>query len=82
MLNGSGTGSNLQDVVSELETAGYNVTRTGSTNTTTKTTIINKRDVSDTLIKQIQNIVDSSTVQNSTSSSSKVDLTVIIGTDY
>ena len=82
VLNGSGTGSNLQDVVSELEAAGYNVTRTGSTNTTTKTTIINKKDVSDTLIKQIQNIVDSTTVQNSTSSSSKVDLTVIIGTDY
>ena len=82
VLNGSGTGSNLQDVVSELETAGYNVTRTGSTNTTTKTTIINKKDVSDTLIQQIQNIVGSSTVQNSTSSSSKVDLTVIIGTDY
>ena len=82
VLNGSGTGSNLQDVVSELETAGYNVTRTGSTNTTTKTTIINKKDVSDTLIQQIQNIVGSRTVQNSTSSSSKVDLTVIIGTDY
>ena len=45
VLNGSGTSSNLQKVVNQLNGAGYKVTRTGSTNTTAKTTIINKKNI-------------------------------------
>lgn len=42
ILNGSGDSKKLQKAVSELEGAGYKVTRTGTTNSTSKTTIIEK----------------------------------------
>ena len=48
ILNGSGDSKKLQKAVSELEGAGYKVTRTGTTNSTSKTTIIDKKDVSNT----------------------------------
>lgn len=82
VLNGSGVSSNLQKVVTDLEGAGYKVTRTGSTNSTPKTTIVNKKEVKDTLLKNIEEALGKGTVQESQSSSSKVDITIIIGKDY
>lgn len=82
VLNGSGESKKLQNVVDELEGAGYKVTRTGSTNTTTKTTIINKKNVRDTTLKKIKEVIGTGTISTSESSSSKVDITVIIGKDY
>lgn len=82
VLNGSGVSKNLQTAVAELEGAGYTVTRTGSTNTTSKTAIINKKDVSNTLLKNIKEVLEVGTIQDSESSSSKVDVSIIIGTDY
>ena len=82
VLNGSGESKNLQKVVNELEGAGYKVTRTGSTNTTTKTTIVNKKSVRDTTLKNIKEVLGTGSISTSESSSSKVDLTVIIGKDY
>ena len=82
VINGSGTSSNLQKAVDELEEAGYNVSRTGSTNTTSKTVIMNKKNVSGAVLEGIEQILTVGTVQDSTSSSSKVDVTVILGRDY
>lgn len=82
ILNGSGVSQNLQTAVTELEGAGYKVTRTGSTNVTSKTTIINKKDVNSTYLNNIKEVLEVGTIQNSQSSSSKVDLTIIIGKDY
>ena len=82
VINGSGTSSNLQKAVNELEEAGYNVSRTGSTNTTSKTVIMNKKNVSGAVLEGIEQILIVGTVQDSTSSSSKVDVTVILGRDY
>ena len=82
VLNGSGNSSNLQTVVSKLEKAGYKVTKKGETNTTSKTTIINKKEVKDNYITEIKNAVGMGITQNSQSTSSKVDLTIIIGKDY
>ena len=82
VLNGSGESKNLQKVVNELEGAGYKVTRTGSTNTTTKTTIVNKKSVRDTTLKNIKEVLGTGSISTSESNSSKVDLTVIIGKDY
>jgi len=55
ILNGSGNSKKLQKAVSELEGAGYKVTRTGTTNSTSKTTIIDKKDVSRFLNQQNKN---------------------------
>jgi len=82
VLNGSGNSANLQTVVSKLEKAGYKVTKKGETNTTSKTTIINKKEVKDNYITEIKNAVGMGITQNSQSTSSKVDLTIIIGKDY
>jgi len=82
VLNGSGTNSTLQKVTSELKEAGYNVTRTGSTNTTAKTTIINKKSVKESILKNIKETLKTGTISESESSSSKVDITIIVGKDY
>lgn len=82
VLNGSGTASNLQKVVSQLQGAGFKVTRTGSTNTTPKTTINNKKSIKETLLKNIKDVIGTGVIQSSESSSSKVDVTIIIGKDY
>lgn len=82
VLNGSGDSDKLQKVVNQLKGAGYKVTRTGSTNTTSKTTIINKKEVKETLLKNMKDVMGIGTIENSESSSSKVDVTIIIGKDY
>lgn len=82
VLNGSGTSKNLQTAVSDLEGAGYKVTRTGSTNITSKTTIINKKNAGSSLLNNIKNILEVGTIQSSESSSSKIDITIILGKDY
>lgn len=82
VLNGSGNTSSLQKVVNQLKGAGYNVTRTGSTNTTSKTTIIDKKDVKETWLKNMKDVIGIGTIEESESSSSKVDVTIIIGKDY
>ena len=82
ILNGSGDSKKLQKAVSELEGAGYKVTRTETTNSTSKTTIIDKKDVSNTLLQNMKEVLGTGVIQNSQSSSSKVDVTIIIGKDY
>ncbi len=82
VINGTGTSSNLQQAVNALEEAGYNVTRTGSTNTTSKTIIMNKKNIGDAVLEGIEQALSAGTVENSESSSSKVDVTVILGRDY
>ena len=82
VLNGSGSSTNLQTVVSKLEKAGFKVTKKGETNSTSKTTIINKKEIKDNYITEIKNAVGIGITQNSQSTSSKVDLTIIIGKDY
>ena len=82
VLNGTGIGNKLQKVVDQLQGAGYKVTRTGSTNTTARTTIINKKNVKETLLKNMQNVIGAGTISTSDSSSSKVDVQIIIGQDY
>ena len=82
VLNGSGNSKNLQEVVDELEGAGYDVYRTGSTNATSRTAIIDKKDVASTLLDNIKMVLGTGTISNSQSSSSKADVTIIIGKDY
>lgn len=82
VLNGSGDSSNLDKVVEELEGAGYTVDRKGTTNSTAKTTIINKKDVADTILTNIKQTIGAGNISDSASSSSKVDVTIVIGKDY
>lgn len=86
VLNGTNNSKALQEVVNKLKEEGYNVTRTGveETNSVSKTVIANKKDVSTTIMNDIKEIVGVGTISDSNSggSSSKVDVTIIIGKDY
>ena len=82
VLNGSGESKTLQKVVDELTGAGYKVTRTGSTNTTTRTTIIDKKNVKSSILQNIKEVMGTGSISTSESSSSKVDITIVIGKDY
>ena len=82
VLNGSGDSKMLQKVVDELKGAGYKVSRTGSTNSTPKTTIINRKDVKDVLLKNVKDTLGVGVISDSESSSSKVDITIVVGKDY
>ena len=81
VLNGSGSASKLNEVVSRLEAEGFKVTQTGNTSSTTKTTIIDRCDMSENSLTKIKEILGT---ENITSGSSDVSekVTIIIGTDY
>lgn len=84
VINGSGESDLLQDVVEELEGAGYKVSRTGSTNNTAKTTIIDKKSTKQIILDNIKDTLGIGEISSSdgTTGSSKVDVTIIIGKDY
>ena len=81
VLNGSGSSSKLTEVVNNLEAKGFNVTQTGNTSTTNNTTVIDRSDLSQTESEKLKETLG---IENITSgdSSTTVDATVIIGTDY
>ena len=83
VLNGTSDGKILQQVVEKLKDEGYNVSRTGTTTTTSRTVIANKNQVSTTVINDIKETIGTGTISDSnTGKSNKADVTVIIGKDY
>ncbi len=83
VLNGTNDGKVLQEVVNKLKAEGYNVSRTGTTTATSKTVIANRKDVLTTTMNQLKEIVGIGTISGSPEiSSSKADVTIIIGKDY
>ena len=82
ILNGSGNSKNLDKAKKLLEDAGYSVTKTGNTSTISKTIITNKKDVSDEALKQIKQKLGTGSISNNKSSTSLVDITIIIGKDF
>ena len=82
VLNGSGNATKLQNAIKELEGAGYKVARTGTTNTTSKTTIVNKTDIKDIVLENMKDVLGTGTISSSEINNSKVDVTIVIGKDY
>ena len=82
VLNGSGNSENLNKAVEELEGAGYEVTRKDVTTATSKTAIINKQNAADIILTNIEQVLGVGDIQNPESSSSKVDITIVLGKDY
>ena len=81
VLNGSGSSTNLSEVVAELEALGYNVQKTGKTTVTSKTAIINRGEISENIQKDITDILETSNI-SAGQSSGDTDITIILGTDY
>lgn len=81
ILNGSGKSSNLTKVTEELKNKGYTISKVGNTNSTTKTSIINKGNISDSTTSNIKEIIGTGTITK-TNTESSVDITIILGKDY
>lgn len=81
VLNGSSSESNLTEVVKKLKEAGYTVSKQGTTNVTSKTSIINRTNQSDEIISNIKQLLGTASTSTG-SETSKVDVTIVIGKDY
>ena len=83
ILNGSGDSTVLTKTTNKLNNEGYTVYKTGTTTTTSKTTIINKTDVSSDITDDLEDILGTGIISSGSSSSSNpVDITIILGKDY
>lgn len=81
ILNGSGKTVNLTNAKQILKDAGFTISKTGKTNSTEKTSIINKSGVSDNIISSIKSLLEVGAISSS-SSESTVDITIILGKDF
>lgn len=82
VLNGSGDKDKLNDVIKKLKAEGYKVTKNDTTNETAKTAIIRNKDVSSEIADDIIKTIGTGIEQNSESTSSQINLTIVIGKDY
>ena len=83
LLNGCGDSSVFSKARKALENEGYTISKTGtSENNVSKTVIINKTSVSSEIIDTIKTLLHTENLQSKSTSTSKVDLTIIIGKDY
>lgn len=82
LLNGSGDNTKIEEAKKLLEEAGYNVKRTGKTSSIAQTVITNKKDVTDENLKNIKQILGKGNISTNKSSTSLVDVTIIIGKDF
>ena len=82
LLNGSGESALLTKATKALKDKGYNVYKTGTTTLTPKTTNVNKTSAQSSVTDDIKSILGVGNISSSVSSSSTVDITIIIGKDY
>ena len=82
LLNGSGKSYNLNKVTNILKQKGYNVYKTGTTATISKTEIRSKKNGSISTSNDIKEILGTGVIESNYDSSSTVDYTIIIGQDY
>lgn len=80
VLNGSGKTTNLTNVKKLLKDAGFTVSKSGNTNSTKKTSIINKSNISEEIIDSIKALLEVGEVSDSNTEST-VDITIILGKD-
>ena len=82
LINGSGNKEKLNQAKEKLTNAGYNVKKTGSTATITKTMITNKKNLSNEELKQIKTVLGVGSISTNKNTNSTVDVTIIIGKDF
>lgn len=82
LLNGSGDTTKLEKAKELLEEAGYEVKKTGKSSSISKTIITNKKDVTDENLKKIKETLGVGSVSTNKSSTSLVDVTIVIGKDF
>ena len=81
LLNGTDNENALYNVKNKLEANGYTVIKTTETNLTKKTTIINRTNISEDEIDDLQKLMGTGKISSS-EESEEIDITIIIGSDY
>ena len=74
-------GELFKDTAHNFKEKGYNVVKTGNTNSTTKTSIINRTNQKTETTKELKEILKVGTTSQN-SNNSDVDYTIILGKDY
>lgn len=82
ILNGSGNSVLLTKATKALKNEGYNVYKTGTTTPTAKTAIVNKTAVPVKITDEIKDLLGVGAISSNTTSSSTVDIRVVLGKDY
>lgn len=82
ILNGTTDEMNLNNLKNLLEENGYTVVSTGSTSLTETTTIINRTNQESQVSQELKDIIGVGLVSNASTNNSKIDFTIIIGSDY
>lgn len=82
ILNGSGDSVLLTKATKALKNEGYNVYKTGTTTPTAKTAIVNKTAVPVKITDEIKDLLGVGAISSNTTSSSTVDIRVVLGRDY
>lgn len=81
LLNGTDNENALFNVKNKLEENGYTITKTGKTNKTSNTTIINRANLKDKALDELEQLLGKGSISEG-ENSGKVDVTIIIGNDY
>lgn len=81
ILNGSGNKQTLTTVTNLLKESGYTISKSGTTKSTSKTTIINRTAQTEETENNLKKILKTENVNNG-DDNKEVDFTIIIGKDY
>jgi len=87
ILNGTGSSSKLTEAKKLLTNAGFTISKTSTTNSTEKTTIINKTELNENILTSIQILLETGTVSSTSSTTNSnetddINITIILGKDY
>lgn len=82
ILNGSEDSVLLTKATKALKNEGYNVYKTGTTTPTAKTAIVNKTAVPVKITDEIKDLLGVGAISSNTTSSSTIDVKVVLGKDY
>lgn len=82
ILNGTNKTSNLTAVTTILKQKNYNISKTGETTDSTYTTIIVNGDTDESIAQKVKENLGIGTILKTKKTSSKADITIIIGNDF
>jgi len=82
VLNGTNISSNLSAVITMLKQKEYKILNSGNTTNSTFTTIIANEETYEAVAEKIKEVLGVGTVLTTKNTSSKADITIIIGNDF
>ena len=82
VLNGTSTSSNLSSVATMLKQKNYTILKSAETTNSTYTTIIANGETDKAIAEKIKDVLGGGTVLTAKNTSSKANITIIIGNDF